>query len=109
MPITYKTIPIQQPERFRCDRCMHDFEDMRSSVHIQHTFGYDAPVGWDGEAVDMVICEACLLALAQECGIVPHVDVRSESITPNQGGNTEAKQKENFYGFSIEQSTKSSR
>lgn len=103
MPIFYKTIPVQHPDRFRCDRCKRDFEDMRSSVSIQHTFGYDAPAGWDGEIADLVLCEACLLALAQECEMVPSLESRAEDTAHNQADFPERETSENFYGFSLQQ------
>lgn len=99
MPIEYQPITIQQPSRFRCDSCKTDFKDMRSSVRIQHTFGYDAPPNWDGESVDIVICEKCLLTLAVEYGVV----ASTEPEPSTEPALIKLQQSANFYGFSYAQ------
>ncbi len=99
MPIEYETVVIQQPSRFRCDCCKTDFEDMRSSVRIRHTFGYDAPPNWDGESIDMVICEKCLLKITVENGVT----LSAEAGTEAQAMLTKLRHTGSFYGFSFAQ------
>jgi len=99
MPIEYRSEMVQQPFRFRCDSCKADFDNMRSSVRIQHTFGYDAPPNWDGESIDLVICEKCFLRLAIEYGIAASADTGMDAQTTL----TKFCRSASFYGFSYAQ------
>jgi hypothetical protein len=63
MPIHYTETVTQTPANFVCDKCKTAYPDMNSSVHIKHTFGYFSPEGWDGEKIDVIVCEGCLIAL----------------------------------------------
>ncbi|WP_163833954.1 hypothetical protein [Spartinivicinus ruber] len=60
MPIHYKTVSVKEPDKFTCDKCSKIYE-MHTCVRIKHTFGYDAPPEWDMKAIDISLCETCLI------------------------------------------------
>lgn len=59
-----RLVGVESDDGFVCDRCGNDYASLEQGCVMAHRFGYHSTR--DGDEFEAVVCEGCLVALADE-------------------------------------------